>query len=87
VIERTLEPLGQLLLGEDPIGACLATRDEVAVSGDVRVERHLVCAVTPAPEPVTVARLVHGNAVDPGAQARVSAESMDGAENTEEDFL
>ena len=55
--------------------------------GDVLIERHLVGAVTAAPEPVPVARLVHRDAVDPGAEARLTAEPVDGAEHPEEDFL
>ncbi len=51
------------------------------------VERHLIGAVAPAPEPVPVARLIHRDAVDPGAQARLAAEAMNGAEDAEEDFL
>src|SRR5439155_15022538 len=38
-------------------------------------------------EPVAVARLVHRDAIDPGAQARLAAEAVDGAEDAEEDFL
>ena len=55
--------------------------------GDVLVERHLIGAVAPAPESVPVARLVHRDAVDPGAQARLAAETVNGAEDAEEDFL
>ena len=51
------------------------------------IERHLVGAVPPPPEAVPVAGLVHGDAVDPGAQARLAAESVDGAEDAQEDFL
>ena len=55
--------------------------------GDVLIERHLIGAMPPPPEPVPVARLVDGDAVDPGAQARLAAEAVDGAEDAEEDFL
>ena len=55
--------------------------------GDVLIERHLIGAMAPAPEAVPVARLVHGDAVDPGAKARLAAEAVDGAEDAEEDFL
>jgi hypothetical protein len=57
------------------------------MSGNVLIERHLILAVTPAPEPVPVARLVHGDTVDPGAQARLGAEPVNGAEHPEEHFL
>ena len=63
-----------------------ATRPLEAL-GDVLIERHLIGTVAPPPEAVAVARLVHGNAVDPGAQARLTAESVDGAKDAEEDFL
>ena len=55
--------------------------------GDVLIERHLIGAVAPPPEPVAVARLVDGDAVDPGAEARLAAEAVNGAEDAEEDFL
>ncbi len=54
---------------------------------DVRVERHLVGAVTPAPESMAIPRLVDGNAINPGAQGRLPAEAGDGAKDAEEDFL
>ena len=55
--------------------------------GDVLIERHLIGAVAPPPEAVPVARLVDGDAVDPGAEARLAAEPVDGAEDAQEDFL
>ena len=54
---------------------------------DVRVERHLIGAVTPPPETMAVARLVDGDAVNPGAQRRLPAEPGNGAKHAEEDFL
>ena len=57
------------------------------MGGHMRIERNLVGAVPPAPEPVPVPRLVHGNAVDPGAQRGLPAKSGDGAKNAEENFL
>ena len=54
---------------------------------DVLIQRHLIRPVASPPEPVPVARLVDGDAVDPGAEARLAAESMNGAENAKEDFL
>ena len=82
-----LQPLRQLLLREHAIGRRLAARQELAVRGDVLIERHLIGAVAPPPEAVAVARLVDGDAVDPGAQARLAAEAVNGAEDAEEDFL
>ena len=87
VIERRLQPRRQLLLREHPVGPRLARREELAVRRDVRIERDLIGAVTPAPEPVAVARLIDGDAVDPGAQARLAAEAADGAEDAQEDLL
>ena len=54
---------------------------------DVLIERDLIRAVAPAPEPMTVARLVHGDPVDPRAEARLPAEAVNGPEDAEEDFL
>ena len=53
----------------------------------VLIERDLISAVTPPPEPVAVACLVHRDAVNPGAQARLPAKAMDRTEHAEEDFL
>ena len=78
---------GQLLLREHAIRARRRRRQELAVRRDVLIERHLIGAVAPPPEAVAVARLVDGDAVDPGAEARLAAEAMDGAEDAEEDFL
>ena len=57
------------------------------VRGHVLVERHLVGPVAPAPEPVAIARLVHGNAIDPGSQTGLTSKAVNGAEDAEEDFL
>ena len=54
---------------------------------DVLVERHLIGAMAPPPEPVAIARLVDGDAVDPGPQARLTAEPMNRPEDAKEDFL
>ena len=54
---------------------------------DVLIERDLIRTMTPPPEAVPVARLVHGYAIDPGAKARLSAKAMNGPEDAEEDFL
>jgi len=43
--------------------------------------------MAPAPKPVTIPRLVHHDAVDPRPQTRVSAKTMDGTEDPEEDLL
>ncbi len=82
-----LQLFGQLLLRQQTIGTRLAGRLEIAVRRDVLIERHLIGAVPPAPEPVTVPRLVQRDAVDPGAEARLAAESVDGAEDPKEDVL
>ena len=87
MIERRLQTRGELFLREHAVGPHVAARQKIAVLGDVRVERHLVGAVPPAPEAMAVARLVYGDAIDPGSQARLAAEAMDGTEDTEENFL
>ena len=55
--------------------------------GDVLVERHLIGPMAPPPEPMAVARLIDGDAIDPGPQARLAAEAMNRAEDAQEDFL
>src|SRR5262249_46124418 len=62
-------------------------RLEIAVRGDVLVERHLIRAMTPPPEAMAVPSLIQGDAIDPGPQARLTAEAMDGAEDAKEYFL
>jgi len=54
---------------------------------DVLIERHLIRTVAAAPEAVPVARLIHRDAIDPGPQARLATEPVNGAEHPEEDFL
>ena len=44
-------------------------------------------AVAPPPPALPVARLVDDDAVDPGAEGRLAAEAVDGAEDPQEDFL
>ena len=60
---------------------------QIAVVLDVLIERDLLGAVTPPPPALPVARLVDDDAVDPGAEAGVAAEGMDGAEHPQEHFL
>jgi len=87
VIQRMLKPLRQFFLGEQTVRCRFPTRPEFAMGGNVLIERHLIGAVTPPPESVPVACLVHRDPVNPGAKARLAAESVNGAEHAEEDFL
>jgi hypothetical protein len=57
------------------------------VRGNVLIERHLIGAVAASPEAVSVARLIDRNAVNPGAQARLTAEAVNGTEDAQKDFL
>jgi len=57
------------------------------VIAHVLVQRDLQCAVTPAPPPLPVTRLVDDDAVHPGAKTRVAAERVDRAEDPQEHFL
>src|SRR6185437_9310078 len=84
MIERVLQTERQLLLREDAIGRRLAAREELAVRRHMLIERHLIRAVTTPPEPVAIARLVHRDAVDPGAEARLASKAVDGSEHAEE---
>jgi len=62
-------------------------RPELAVRFDVGVERHLIGAMTPTPEAVSIPCLVDDDSIDPRAEARLAAESADRAEDQKEDFL
>jgi hypothetical protein len=53
----------------------------------VLIERNLIGAVTPTPEAVAVPCLIDGDAVDPGAKARLSAEAPDRPEDAQKDLL
>src|SRR4029453_9763071 len=86
-IERVLQARGQLFLSEDLIRPRPDDAWELAVRRDVRVERDLIGFVAPPPEAVPVARLVDGNAVDPGAEARLAPESMNGGEDAKEHLV
>jgi hypothetical protein len=58
---------------------------EIAVRGDMLIDTWSArCA---GARTMTVARLVHRDPVNPGAEARLTAESVDGAEHLQEDFL
>ncbi len=54
---------------------------------DVLVERDLLRAMPPAPPALAVSGLVHDDPVHPGAQGRVAAEAVNGAENAEKHLL
>ena len=54
---------------------------------DVDIQRHLIGPMAAPPEPLPVARLIDGDAVDPGAKGRLAAKTMNRAENANEDFL
>ena len=87
MIQRPLELTGQLLLRQNALGTKLAARREVAVNREMRVEGHLVGPMTPPPEAVSVARLVDGDPIDPGAKRGLPAEAVNGAEDAKEHFL
>jgi len=53
----------------------------------MRIERHLVRTVAPAPEPVPVPRLVHRDAINPGTQRRLPSKAGNRAKDSEKDFL
>src|SRR5690348_11927233 len=86
-VQRALQPIAELLLLECAVGPQVQRRWEIAVRRDVRVERDLIVAVPPPPEPMPVARLVDRDAINPGAKTRLATEPMDGAENPEEHLL
>jgi hypothetical protein len=86
-VERTVEARRQLLLSEEPIRRRLTTGLKLAVRGNVLIQGNLIGAVAAAPETMPIARLVHGNAVNPRPQRRLTSESVNGAEDAEEHFL
>jgi len=87
VVQRVFQLRGELLLRQHAIRSVLALRDEVAVRGHVRIKRHLIRAVAAPPEAMAVPRLVHRNAVDPRAEAGLPTETLNGAEDAQEDVL
>ena len=54
---------------------------------DVHIERDLIRPVPPPPEPMPVASLINGNAIDPGAKGGSAAKPAKRAENAQEDLL
>src|SRR5262249_59869819 len=85
--ERVVQARGQFLLCEHAVRRRRSAGERVAVGGQVLVQRHLIRSMTPAPESVAVPRLVHCNAVDPGAKGRLATKLMKCPENTKEYFL
>src|SRR5215475_4396327 len=67
-VQGRLQPFRQLFLRENTVRASFDARTELAVSGNMDVERNLVGAVAPAPESVAIAGLVDCDPVNPGAQ-------------------
>jgi len=65
----------------------IAGLPQIAVRGNVLIQRHLLGFVAAAPPPLAITRLVDDDAVDPRLQGRLAAELMDGAEDAEENFL
>jgi len=57
------------------------------VRSDVRVERDLVVSMAAPPETMTIAGLVDGDTVNPGSQARLATEPVDGSKDSKKDFL
>jgi len=51
------------------------------------IQRDLIGPVTPLPEPVPIARLVHGDPVNPGSQAGLTTKPMNRLEDAKKDFL
>jgi len=87
VIQRTLEPRRQFLLGQHAIRAGRAARRQFAVGGDVHVKRDLIRTVTSPPETLAITRLIDGDPVDPGAKACLAAETLNGSEDAKKHFL
>ena len=54
---------------------------------DVFVERYLLRPMPSSPPALPVPGLIDDDAVDPGAEGRLAAEGVNGAEDPQEDFL
>src|SRR5688572_1655260 len=87
-IERRPQTIRELFAGVGAIGRrVVAGLAQIAMHRDVLIQGHLVGLVPPPPPTLAVARLIDDDAVDPRFERGLSAEVMDGAEDTEEDFL
>jgi len=51
------------------------------------IERHLVGAMATTPETMAVAGLIDGDAIDPGAQARLAPKAANRSKDAEKDLL
>ena len=88
-VERRPEPRGHLLARQRAIGSVAVARlPQLAVIEHVLFELHLIGAPAPAPPALAVARLVDGDAINPGLAAPTGPRN-DGqrAEDAQEDFL
>ncbi len=86
--ERRRQARRQFAAAEHPIRLVGgAGRRQVAVLLDVLIERDLRRAEAPPPPALPVARLVDDDAIDPGLQRRLAAESRQHPEDLQEDVL
>ncbi len=87
-IERRPHAPGHLVLLQHAIGHREAPRfGSSPCAAAVLVERHLLRPVPPPPPALPVGRLIDDDAVDPGAQRRLPAETRQRPEHAQEHFL
>src|SRR5205823_12129324 len=86
-LQRAPDARRRLLARQQAIGQHLARRLDLAAALQVLVERDEVCAAPPPPPALPVPNLVDDDAVDPRPERRLSAETREGPEDAEEDFL
>src|SRR4051812_18700931 len=77
-VERHTDPLRELLLPHQPIRSAAHRLRQVAMILNVLIERDLLRAMAPPPPALTVAGLIDDDAIDPGAEAGVAAERLNG---------
>ena len=87
-VQRRPESRGHFLARKRAVRSVAVARlTQLAVIEHVLFELHLIGAPPPAPPALTIARLVDGDAVNPGPERRLPAERVNGAEDPQEDFL
>ena len=88
ILNRRLQPRADLLASQLAIGRRrVGAQHHLAVIANVLVERHLICPLAPPPPSLPVPHLVDDDPEDPGAQRRLPAETVQGAEHPQEHLL
>ncbi len=87
-VQRRPEPRRHFLARKRPVGGVTVTRlPQFAVVEHVLFELHLIGPSAPAPPALPIAGLVDGDPVNPRPERRLTAERVNGAEDSQEHFL